>query len=104
MFRSLTLALTLVLGTVGLGAAQADRATAKPAVEAATAVNINVATQAQLESLPGIGASTAIRIIEYRQKNGGFKKIEETLEIRSSCPYSLSVSDRGARDAVSRSR
>jgi competence protein ComEA len=56
------------------------RAGAKPAV--ASAVNINSASAAELEALPGIGAKTAARIIEYRQKNGPFKKIEELMNVR----------------------
>lgn len=42
-------------------------------------ININTATQAQFESLPGIGPKVAQRIVEYRQKNGQFKKVEEIL-------------------------
>ena len=42
-----------------------------------TKVNINTANQSELESLPGIGASTAIKIIEYRKENGKFSKIED---------------------------
>jgi competence protein ComEA len=54
-----------------------------PAKAAAAApLNLNTATAAQLESLPGIGARTAERIVEYRQKNGGFKKIEELMNVR----------------------
>lgn len=40
-------------------------------------VNINTANQQLLETLPGIGASTAIKIINYRKDNGKFKTIEE---------------------------
>ncbi|HSP90551.1 MAG TPA: helix-hairpin-helix domain-containing protein [Vicinamibacterales bacterium] len=48
----------------------------------AQAVNLNTAPAEQLERLPGVGPSTAARIIEYRQKNGGFKKIEELMNVR----------------------
>jgi predicted heme/steroid binding protein len=42
-------------------------------------IDLNQATVDQLESLPGVGAVTAARIVEYRQANGGFKKIEELM-------------------------
>lgn len=48
----------------------------------ASPVNINAATAAQLQTLPGVGASTAQRILDYREKNGGFKKIEELMNVR----------------------
>ncbi|MDR3037233.1 MAG: helix-hairpin-helix domain-containing protein [Coriobacteriales bacterium] len=40
-------------------------------------VNINTADSAQLETLPGIGPATSKRIIDYREKNGAFKRIED---------------------------
>ena len=40
-------------------------------------VNINTATQTQLETLSGIGPSTALKIIKYREENGKFSKIED---------------------------
>ena len=40
-------------------------------------VNINTATQTELETLPGIGPSLALRIINYRRENGKFASIEE---------------------------
>lgn len=45
--------------------------------EASRKININMATQSELESLTGIGPSTAAKIIEYRKSNGKFKDIEE---------------------------
>lgn len=44
-------------------------------------VNINTATQAELEGLPNVGPATAKAIIEYRDKNGGFKKITDLMKI-----------------------
>lgn len=40
-------------------------------------VNINIAKQTELETLTGIGPSTALKIINYRQENGEFKTIED---------------------------
>ncbi len=45
-------------------------------------ININTVPAADLQRLPGIGANTAARIIEYRQKNGPFKKIEDLMNVR----------------------
>lgn len=44
-------------------------------------ININKATQEELESLPGIGKSTATKIIDYRTKNGKFKTIEDLMNV-----------------------
>lgn len=41
------------------------------------AVDINTATAAQLEALPGIGASKAQAIVDYRTKNGPFKSTDD---------------------------
>jgi competence protein ComEA len=58
----------------------ASRAAAK--AEVGATVNLNTASVAEFEGLPGIGAKTAARIVEYRQKNGPFKKVEELMNVR----------------------
>lgn len=81
-------ALVIVLGTLLAGAspgwAQAAKggSSAKARATAASPVNLNSASATQLQTLPGVGASTAQRIVDYRQKNGGFKKIEELMNVK----------------------
>ena len=55
---------------------------AKVRATAANPVNLNAASVAQLQTLPGIGASAAQRIVDYRQKNGAFKKVEELMNVK----------------------
>src|SRR5262245_5663808 len=70
--------LALVLGLVlSSGLAQAA---AKPAP--AGKININSASAEQFEALPGVGAKLAARIVEYRQKSGGFKSMSEMLNVK----------------------
>jgi competence protein ComEA len=72
-----------VIGGISAGAAQEKPAMAsKPASAAAPLVNLNTATAAQIATLPGIGDKAAERIIEYREKNGGFKKPEELMNVK----------------------
>ena len=72
----------LVIGS-GMSALQAGaaRQDAKAPVTAAAPLNLNVATATDLQKLPGIGPAMATRILEYRQKVGGFKKIEDLMNI-----------------------
>ena len=56
-------------------------ASAAPSATAPTLVNINTATSAQLEELPGVGPVTAQAIIDWRTTNGGFTSVEELLEV-----------------------
>lgn len=44
-------------------------------------ISLNRASARQLETLPGVGPTLAGRIIEWRDKNGGFSAIEQLLEV-----------------------
>lgn len=45
-------------------------------------INLNTATEEQLQSLPGIGPSSAKNILEYRNKAGKFNRIEEIINVK----------------------
>jgi len=45
-------------------------------------VNINTATSEELQTLPGIGPKTAEKIIQYRQANGPFTRIEDVMKVK----------------------
>jgi comEA protein len=105
--RRLTFVIVLIVVTITLGgvpAASAQTTKPAPANKSADAggaaskskapaartaratpsapVNLNAASIAQLQTLPGVGASTAQRIIDYRQKNGAFKKVEDVMNVK----------------------
>lgn len=46
-----------------------------------TRININTATLAQLDSLPGIGPTTAQNIISYRTQHGAFARIQDIMNV-----------------------
>ena len=83
MLRSFLTTLLVVLA-IGVASVPAQDKPSTPSKNAAAVavVNLNTATATQIATLPGIGAKAAERIIEYREKNGGFKKIEELMNVK----------------------
>jgi competence protein ComEA len=52
-------------------------------------INVNTATAAELETLPGIGPALAARIVEHRSQHGPFANIEALLEVSGIGPAKL---------------
>ena len=84
MHRSVIATFALVVCLVSAAAsAQQPARGARPAASASTEiVNLNTSSAAQIASLPGIGDKTAELIVQYREKNGPFKKIEEIMNVK----------------------
>jgi competence protein ComEA len=70
----------IAVGATGMSA-QSKTPTPKATATATAPINLNTATAEQLATIPGVGAKMAERIIDYRQKNGGFKKVEDLMNV-----------------------
>jgi competence protein ComEA len=81
MFRTAAVAL-LVIACSAPALMHAQSAPAAASPDKTAMVNINTATAAEFEALPGIGSKMAQRIVEYREKNGGFKKLEDLMNVK----------------------
>jgi competence protein ComEA len=73
-------ALALVVALMAAAAAPVLEAQKQPA--ASTKVSINSGGAEQLATLPGVGASTAKRIVDHRTKNGPFKRLEDLMSVK----------------------
>lgn len=78
-FRLLTVVL-VVLAMAGLAGA-----------EEAGKININTASADELEKLKQVGPNYAIRIIEYREKNGPFEKPEDIMKVKGIGPKTFEL-------------
>lgn len=79
--RSLALLSTVLLMTVSVSLANKKPPPAP--------VNLNTATSAQLQQVPGIGPSTADKIVQMRKSYGPFKSVNDLLAIRGIGPKKL---------------
>ncbi len=52
-------------------------------------IDLNVATEQQLDTLPGVGPNTARAILAYRMQHGPFSRIEDLLNVRGIGPAKL---------------
>jgi competence protein ComEA len=64
-------------------------ATPEPSDSISTLIDLNKATQTELETLPGIGPSKAKEIISYREQHNGFRNVEQLLEVQGIGPKML---------------
>jgi competence protein ComEA len=86
---TLNLARVLTDGEQIVVGVRAPPGTAASAASAPTAggagstpmVNINLAAPPELEELPGVGPVTAQAIVDYRTENGGFRSVDELMEV-----------------------
>lgn len=61
----------------------------KKALPAEGSINLNTASIIELQRLPGVGPSTAQKILDYRHEHGGFASIDEMLAVKGIGPKKL---------------
>jgi len=71
------------------GSASNPDGASAPGASSTGPVDINRATEAELDVLPGIGPTTAAAIVEHREANGPFARVDELLEVRGIGPAKL---------------
>ena len=85
------LSAALLVGVLAIAgtAASPEGATAAPAAARTGAVDLNSASEEQLQEVPGIGPSLAKKIVDFRKENGPFKTVDDLLKVRGIGEKSL---------------
>ena len=65
-----------------LAAAQAEEKPAAKSAAPARPVDLNQASAEELTTIPGVGAALAQRIIEFREKEGPFRRVEDLMKVK----------------------
>jgi competence protein ComEA len=81
-------------GGTPLAQTAANEATVSPS--GISRININTASAAELEALPGIGEVTAKRIVDFRKNNGPFRSIDDLIHVQGISTRTIE----GLRDLV----
>jgi competence protein ComEA len=80
---------SLLFAPLLVNAAGGTATTKPPQTRLVGVVNVNTATPAQLELLPGIGPARARSIVEHRTKSGPFKRVEDLGEVSGIGEHAL---------------
>lgn len=67
MFKKILVGMFAIIASIGMAIAS---------------VNLNTATQSELETLPGVGPAKAKAILDYRKANGNFKTIDDIKNVK----------------------
>lgn len=71
----------ITVPVAGATPAPVDNAAPSDSSQSGALININTATQEELETLPSIGEVRAQAIIAYREEHGGFRTTDELMEV-----------------------
>ncbi len=63
-------------------AAPRERASERSADAPSGTINLNTATEDELQALPGVGPSKAAAIVAWRKKYGSFKKVDDLTRVK----------------------
>ena len=80
--QKVLITLFLVLSTIACTARREYVSHANVVETSPSAININTASAAELETLPRIGPKTAALIVKFREDNGPFRRVEHLMQIR----------------------